>query len=660
MALTYHNDHGGYFVKLGIGIQSLSDLPGGVNYPFMDPIPRLIGGASWELGWVHCEDTLAMYRQNGDSSVYKVGGYQPPTLPYDPQEDYQRYGSNLSAIAAAVRMLSGQKALLFDPGVEHQTAHLALRGDVGAPLSGGEFFGYDNPSWTVTQPLNYYGNFNVPAYVAPGTHGWLQQWLAIRRVGMETVFEKLNYTQVDYAYRHDVIHTLDYVISNYGGSLDAVGSFPWCTWYTNVRNLRYESEPGKLTIRYEFEWGECGQYFWVWDMSLILELDYLPPAADHHPVFAPGDTYADSESIVTAELGTFVYKQRCVLLDKDGTQPPEFGTPPVGYVYERSETRHNGFIYLTDPVQGSKDGDTPDWSSLGRTIDIGRFRELINQDFGSIRLSAFQSTSDALTSITGSIDNNLVEVIGEVDEISRLLPEISSAILAIRRLRKGNALGALVSTLDFLTALKLQKSFSWDPNMDLLFETLPRMERVADQIRNLSDSGFVVGRGSFTYDFPTWEFGREECRLVTRTKVVASLNTKSVLAKTLGVRALGLLPSPSSLWDLIPFSFVVDWFGNIGARLHDLESIGFLSLMGVRSFTHTYLIESKLTQDEMERVGITPWGASSVSYQPAMRYFVREVSGYIPPIGNGKWDFRLPGKLPDWALSGSLAWQLLR
>jgi hypothetical protein len=34
---------------------------------------------------------------------------------------------------------------------------------------------------------------------------------------------------------------------------------------------------------------------------------------------------------------------------------------------------------------------------------------------------------------------------------------------------------------------------------------------------------------------------------------------------------LGLFPSPGALWDLVPLSFVVDWFLNIGEVLHALR-----------------------------------------------------------------------------------------
>lgn len=54
---------------------------------------------------------------------------------------------------------------------------------------------------------------------------------------------------------------------------------------------------------------------------------------------------------------------------------------------------------------------------------------------------------------------------------------------------------------------------------------------------------------------------------------------------------LDLLPSLSNIWDLIPFSFVVDWFLPIGDRLATLETKGYMSTLPLILVCYTQIFE---------------------------------------------------------------------
>lgn len=52
-----------------------------------------------------------------------------------------------------------------------------------------------------------------------------------------------------------------------------------------------------------------------------------------------------------------------------------------------------------------------------------------------------------------------------------------------------------------------------------------------------------------------------------------------------GLENIGLMPNPSSLWDLVPYSFVIDWFVNVGDTLKDIDANQRLSRHNIRYVT---------------------------------------------------------------------------
>lgn len=68
---------------------------------------------------------------------------------------------------------------------------------------------------------------------------------------------------------------------------------------------------------------------------------------------------------------------------------------------------------------------------------------------------------------------------------------------------------------------------------------------------------------------------------------------------------LGLNPSAANIWDLIPFSFVVDWFTNIGSILSRLDAYNNNALLrDVQSRIETFKVQWPLTESEiLELIG---------------------------------------------------------
>lgn len=246
-----------------------------------------------------------------------------------------------------------------------------------------------------------------------------------------------------------------------------------------------------------------------------------------------------------------------------------------------------------------------------------------------------------------------------MDDLASLVPEFSLALRSLLVLAKGRKLESLIDALDFLTALRLKERFGWRPDLDIISTYIPKVQSTLKTVSKLSSSGEVVARGEFTYRFPSGTFGREDSRLIARSRLAVQMDQKSILTDLLGVRAIGLLPSPSSGWDLIPLSFVVDWFTDIGSRLRDLEAAGFSFLLPIKVYTHSYKITSPLTEEELALDGLSV-GTLFGSESPVAQVFWRDVSRHAPFPRSSYFDFRMPSSLPNWMTGGSLAWQILR
>lgn len=103
---------------------------------------------------------------------------------------------------------------------------------------------------------------------------------------------------------------------------------------------------------------------------------------------------------------------------------------------------------------------------------------------------------------------------------------------------------------------------------------------------NVPDYKYSATMG-YSYRVPEYRFG------VSERKVRAFLD------------AWGLNVNPSTLWDLIPFSFVVDWFTGVGSWLKSQEDNFLEPAMCIQSFSHS--LKYSFTEVVEVRRAYGPW-----------------------------------------------------
>jgi hypothetical protein len=205
--------------------------------------------------------------------------------------------------------------------------------------------------------------------------------------------------------------------------------------------------------------------------------------------------------------------------------------------------------------------------------------------------------------------------------------------------------------LDLATSTHLQAVFEWRPYYELLTRYIPQVLSTMDSIGDIRTNS--IGYGSFSFKF-TNEFGRKEVTLKTRTKIVMDASPSGLLSAAVGLDALGLLPKASNLWDLLPFTFVVNWFTGVGEAIRRAEYATFLASVPAY-YVHTYTLSSPLSDDELDLLKMS----SSISEPACLRIYVRDVTNRPPFPRDTRFGFGLPSGIPSVGSLGSLLYQLI-
>jgi hypothetical protein len=99
---------------------------------------------------------------------------------------------------------------------------------------------------------------------------------------------------------------------------------------------------------------------------------------------------------------------------------------------------------------------------------------------------------------------------------------------------------------------------------------------------------------------------------VLKVKMRLTDNTKPNFEKMLiGLNQYGLFPGLYNLWDMIPFSFIADWFSNLGDELQDIDQSIFFSY---------YEVNELLVSRKRKIVVEESWGKTTYEYYERRLY----------------------------------------
>jgi hypothetical protein len=244
------------------------------------------------------------------------------------------------------------------------------------------------------------------------------------------------------------------------------------------------------------------------------------------------------------------------------------------------------------------------------------------------------------------IDVNLIEGLAEIRDTLQLInPNAYKDLFSGKGVSKLSRIKDLFSI--FSSATLLWK-YGLAPTLADAQKIVGKIGPVLESFKALNDQVLTL-YGTESYTIPGGAYGYETVKVLASSKVVGRTNLTTFFLATYFANAIGILPTTERLWDLVPYSFVLDMFFNVDDRLAFLDSgiltAGFLLDYHVSSVRITAEFGTELL-DEFDL-------QESGTQKSGLRLFVRDISRFAPRLGSSAYDFAPPAK-PDWLALGAL------
>jgi len=549
---------------------------------------------------------------------FPVTTTKEPYLGYD----VKMYSSFLRNIQLFGAFLTGNSLKWPRPFGEHYCRHYTFSGEFITEQADVPF---------VTTSVDFYG-YTIPVR---STDGHLYDVCTVNSVHPLSVTVTPTLTT---AHNCDVLMLLDELMKFEVTSEWALdGSHHWTR---TMSNLQYEYTSDSLRISYHM-WALLHEGIIVDEWDSIITFRFLRSADASEP---------EVDQVFTSHLGTFT-SARFEYLNATTSYPYDDG----GRKSESCDLGHTFPICLSLPnplVAGEEVRINVTVNDLLSSRFLDKFRVDVEAKMYDITSSCIFSAADAFKSIEGSLGVNVLQDLQKIPSIVSALPQIKEGLDVLGKISRRDLSGSTFrEILDLATSTKLQGDFQWRPFLGLFTDYLPRM---LSTIRTIGlPSGRVVGYGSRSFRLHN-VVGRAEVNLLTRTKIVMDSSSSGLLSASLGLDALGLLPKVSNLWDLIPFTFVVNWFSGIGEAMRRAEYSTIMASIPAY-FVHSYLVTSPLTPFELEKLSLSSSSASPAS----MRLYFRDLTSYNPYVRDNGLGLGMPASLPPIGTLGSLLYQLI-
>lgn len=290
--------------------------------------------------------------------------------------------------------------------------------------------------------------------------------------------------------------------------------------------------------------------------------------------------------------------------------------------------------------------ESPIDDALVKRLQDGYFRKteaFIPEIMSSAHVSAARASEDFGT----VIESNMLETVSELNELNSLVPDKEPIQRFLRSLPRGKLLSGAISLTDVAANTFLLYKFGLAPAKDTILEYAIKYDDIVARARKQTH-GLIPMYGDLHYRIGETSFGTD-VSLTTRSKIMVGFPEGSLYMMALPMKAAGFDPSLSNLWELIPFSFVIDWFFKVGDRISLQENA--LRLMtlqiayGVHSYKLTYTPRYIGNGPKLEKTRFTT--------------YCRVVYPFFPYAINHNYDWIGGVRVPP-LIGGALLWSVLR
>lgn len=408
---------------------------------------------------------------------------------------------------------------------------------------------------------------------------------------------------------------------------------------------------------------------WLVDISYVYRLDYAPyiwPGRywvewlvnvkftyQYRPAY--GSALASTWNKIPDEAWSFLDQSSVTLnaWNGDNGSFPE-PVPILGFNLSSRIVAYSSIYQLDDANRywfdqfRTGEGRSARW----RDVIISR---AVDENMAQIRPSSFIAASKAFDDNTLILKANTLQDLQHLPGIVQLLPDLGELAKIVAKCFDGDP-SAIKDLIDFITEEILKIRFQRKPLQKDIDDALS-VDDYDTLLRGITRTRTVTIKGKFEYVFTDAENFIHDGRLTltTRAQIEVRFDLSTVLAGMLTARSLGLLPTLASIWNLLPFSFVVDWFTNMTKRLHLVDNAVLFQTLAINYCLWSYEV-NWYPSDEMLRrynlVNIDPDKPFHLSV------YARELSSIMPRLRDSKFDFLRPSQRPDLITVGALLWQL--
>jgi len=274
-----------------------------------------------------------------------------------------------------------------------------------------------------------------------------------------------------------------------------------------------------------------------------------------------------------------------------------------------------------------------------------------------IRPLSYRSLYDRVSDELGLLKTNHLQTLQHLGDLSEMFTNPLELYNQLENLytlyNDHNRTRGVAEAIDALTGAWLKAQFQQLPLIRSSTELRDKLPLLGMALaREIGD--LTVYTIPVTFSGPA--LGYENFSVTVRQVIHLRRLWSEFFQSLLTVNAIGLFPSFSNVYDLVPFSFALNWFTNLKRRMQ----LGETNLIAPLcfSFRHrvvSYTVRWTPTDTELASRGLYRSGPVNI------KVYVREVSRFWPsPSPRALYDYAGVYPRPDVMTAGSLVWNLLK
>lgn len=589
-----------------------SEIPLTWMGPLWGPMENIL---FWTSAVMPSQDPRAFFGMPGGTQVVNqtFSGLAPVKIPYDHLTDFNRYSWGLGEV---VRLSSPtQGGNLYG---ENQVVHTTVHGNV-RPAGVGIYTYNDGVTVNIAGlPIEfpdqvssgaYLKKYQMQGYSYPHDLGYGHEIHSDNTVGCGLMFDRLP----------KILSTMiknmansNYPYLPYTGSSTVTMVGDGSQGFSDVK----VGENQVSYTHYAFAYGS-----FMRKMNVVCKFHVTQIA--NPGVFNPG-----GQSIYRVDMTTSLDCDLWYYSYPAWIKHPDPSFLGIKVTVSKSSTPSNCFM-LTD-VYDSREGSMLELFSSGSATLHG-YEDIVRKHMHDFRPSSQYSTNMALKSLRES-SANWVESLAEIEENLSLFPraEYESIIADLTTFssayrEKGAVSWILRKLAKILAGHVLLHGFAWSPNGSAASQLEHDLNGIANILESNSDRVTIHGSGFFP---DLKDIHPRPTRFTVRTKATIGGFDNPNVARILGLDRFGVLPTGERIWATTKYSWLIDTFVNIGARINSLDTYVLLACLDASNFVHSYTFEFELPDWYLLQMGVE----SSSATTPFVRVYVREVSKWIPAL----------------------------